>query len=58
VQLGIPFLGRLPLSASLRAASDAGQPPAAGAGPAADAFARLAEALLAQMEKVARSNIV
>ena len=52
-RMNIPFLGRLPLSASLRAASDAGTPPAAGDGPAADAFARLAEALLAQLEKVA-----
>src|SRR4029453_2547967 len=28
IKLGVPFLGRLPLSASLRAASDAGTPPA------------------------------
>jgi len=43
----------LPLSASLREASDAGTPPAAGEGPAATAFAMLAAALLAQLEKVA-----
>jgi ATP-binding protein involved in chromosome partitioning len=53
-RLGIPFLGRLPLSASLREASDAGTPPAASDGPAGAAFAALAKALLAQMEKVAR----
>ena len=53
-RLGIPFLGRLPLSASLREASDAGTPPAASDGPAGTAFAGLARALLAQMEKVAR----
>ena len=53
-RLGIPFLGRLPLSASLREASDAGTPPAASDGPAGVAFAALARALLAQMEKVAR----
>ena len=53
-RLGIPFLGRLPLSASLREASDAGTPPAASDGPAGAAFAALARALLAQMEKVAR----
>ena len=52
-RMNIPFLGRLPLSASLRAASDAGTPPAGGEGPAAEAFARLAEAMLAQLEKVA-----
>jgi ATP-binding protein involved in chromosome partitioning len=44
--LGVPFLGRLPLSASLREASDAGTPPAASEGPAAEAFSALAEALL------------
>ncbi|QDP19201.1 P-loop NTPase [Sphingomonas xanthus] len=49
---GIPFLGRLPLSASLREASDAGQPPAAGDGPAAEAFAALARRILQQLEKV------
>ena len=52
-QLGVPFLGRLPLSASLRAASDAGTPPAAGDGPAAEAFAEIARRMLAELEKVA-----
>ncbi len=47
---GIPFLGRLPLSASLRLASDAGTPPAAGEGPAADAFRDLALKLLAAID--------
>jgi ATP-binding protein involved in chromosome partitioning len=51
-RLHIPFLGRLPLSTSLREASDAGRPPAAGEGPAAQAFAELAEALLDRLEKV------
>ncbi|NJC05295.1 ATP-binding protein involved in chromosome partitioning [Sphingomonas kaistensis] len=49
-ELGVPFLGRLPLSASLRAESDAGRPPAAGEGPAAAAFRTLAEAVLAQLD--------
>ena len=49
-ELGIPFLGRLPLSLSLREASDAGTPPAAGDGPAARAFTELAEKLLAAMD--------
>ncbi len=52
-ELGVPFLGRLPLSASLRAASDAGTPPAAGDGPAAEAFAEIARRMLAELEKVA-----
>ena len=51
--LGIAFLGRLPLSASLREASDAGTPPAAGQGPAADAFAELARRLIEQLETIA-----
>ncbi len=50
-RLGIPFLGRLPLSVSLREASDAGRPPAAEDGPAGDAFAALARALLEALEK-------
>ena len=51
-KLGVPFLGRLPLSASLREASDAGTPPAAGEGPAAEAFRAIAERLLAELEKL------
>ena len=46
-ELGIPFLGRLPLSLTIREASDAGTPPAASDGPEADAFAALAAKLLA-----------
>jgi ATP-binding protein involved in chromosome partitioning len=45
-RLGLPFLGRLPLSISLREASDAGHPPAAGEGAAADAFRAIAARLL------------
>ncbi|MDF2383018.1 P-loop NTPase [Nostoc ellipsosporum NOK] len=41
-KLGIPFLGRVPLEMAIRAASDAGEPPAAGNGPAAQLFAGLA----------------
>ena len=51
-KLGVPFLGRLPLSTSLREASDAGRPPAAEDGPAADAFAEIARRMLAELEKV------
>jgi len=46
-ELGIPFLGRLPLSLAIREASDAGSPPAASDGPGAQAFADLAAKLLA-----------
>ena len=50
-RLHIPFLGRLPLSPSLAAESDAGTPPGAGDGPAGDAFAALAGAMIAELEK-------
>jgi ATP-binding protein involved in chromosome partitioning len=46
-EMGVPFLGRLPLSVTIREASDAGEPPAAGDGPVADAFAAIAAQLLA-----------
>ncbi|WP_296678385.1 Mrp/NBP35 family ATP-binding protein [Novosphingobium sp.] len=41
-QLGLPFLGRIPLDIVIRQASDAGTPPAAGDGPHGRAFADLA----------------
>jgi len=43
--LGLPFLGRVPLEMAIRAASDAGDPPAAGNGPHAETFAALAARL-------------
>lgn len=55
-ELGIAFLGRLPLSASLREASDAGTPPAAGEGPAAAAFRDLATKVLAALETTAEAS--
>jgi ATP-binding protein involved in chromosome partitioning len=45
--LGVPFLGRLPLSLAIREASDAGRPPAAFGGPDAEAFNLIAAKLLA-----------
>jgi ATP-binding protein involved in chromosome partitioning len=50
--LAIPFLGRVPLRISIRAASDAGNPPAAGDGEEAELFAALAAAV---MERLAPS---
>jgi ATP-binding protein involved in chromosome partitioning len=44
-KLGLPFLGRVPLELAIRTASDAGEPPAAGNGPAAETFAALAAGL-------------
>jgi ATP-binding protein involved in chromosome partitioning len=45
-ELGVPFLGRLPLSLAIREASDAGEPPAASSGPDAEAFRAIAAKLL------------
>jgi ATP-binding protein involved in chromosome partitioning len=44
--MSIPFLGRIPLTLSIRRDSDAGVPPAAGKGPEAQAFALMAARLL------------
>jgi ATP-binding protein involved in chromosome partitioning len=44
-EMGVPFLGRLPLSLNIREASDAGRPPAASDGPDAQAFAAIAAKL-------------
>lgn len=41
-ELGIPFLGRIPLDIAIRTASDAGEPPALGDGPIANAYAAIA----------------
>jgi ATP-binding protein involved in chromosome partitioning len=49
--MGIPFLGRIPLTASIRKASDAGTPPAAGEGAEADIFRALAVKLLEQVKR-------
>jgi ATP-binding protein involved in chromosome partitioning len=40
--MGHAFLGRVPLDLTIRQASDAGEPPAAGEGPQAEAFAAIA----------------
>ncbi len=44
--LDLPFLGEIPLNLDLRLAGDAGTPIAAGDGPVAQSFARLAERLI------------
>ena len=45
-KLGIPFLGELPLDLEVRLAGDAGTPVAAGEGPLAEAYAKLAKGLI------------
>jgi ATP-binding protein involved in chromosome partitioning len=42
MQMGMPFLGRIPLAITIRTASDAGAPPAAGEGNEAAAFTAIA----------------
>jgi ATP-binding protein involved in chromosome partitioning len=49
-EMGVPFLGRLPLSLDIRERSDAGNPPAASEGSDADAFAAIAARLLEALE--------
>ncbi|KPF52204.1 chromosome partitioning protein ParA [Novosphingobium sp. AAP1] len=52
-ELGLPFLGRVPLDIAIRQKSDAGEPPAAGEGPQAQAFMGLARAVLAALDQTA-----
>jgi len=49
-ELGIRFLGRIPLDSSLREASDSGTPPAAADGPQSDAFKSIAAQILKAVE--------
>jgi ATP-binding protein involved in chromosome partitioning len=49
--MSIPFLGRIPLTLSIRAASDAGRPPAAGEGEDAAIFHRIAARLVEEMNR-------
>jgi ATP-binding protein involved in chromosome partitioning len=46
-KLDLPFLGEIPLSLDVRLAGDAGTPIAAGDGPVAEAYARIAHRLIA-----------
>lgn len=45
--IGVPFLGELPISLDVRLSGDTGTPAATGAGPAAEAYARIADRLVA-----------
>lgn len=49
-ELGLPFLGRIPLDISIRHASDEGTPPALGDGPIAEAYAAIARRVCAWMD--------
>jgi ATP-binding protein involved in chromosome partitioning len=49
-ELGIPFLGRIPLDIKIRMASDAGNPPALDEGPVSDAYAAIARQVSAWVD--------
>ena len=49
--MDIPFLGRVPLTLSIRRSSDAGTPPAAGEGEEAEVFAAIAARLLEEVNR-------
>ncbi len=49
----IPFFGRIPLTLTIRRASDAGTPPAAGEGEEAALFRQLAARLLERVDQIA-----
>ena len=51
--MSVPFLGRIPLTMSIRRDSDAGRPPAAGDGEEAALFRQLAQKLLEQVTRKA-----
>jgi ATP-binding protein involved in chromosome partitioning len=51
-EIGAPLLGRIPLEAAVSAGGDTGEPASAGGGPAAVAFAALADAVLAAIPVV------
>lgn len=48
--MGVPFLGRLPLSLGIREASDAGTPPALSGGADAEPFFAIAQKLMSRLE--------
>jgi ATP-binding protein involved in chromosome partitioning len=55
--MAIPFLGRIPLTLAIREASDAGKPPAAGTGEEADAFRRIAQRLVEEVNRKPESGL-
>ncbi|MEE4452467.1 Mrp/NBP35 family ATP-binding protein [Novosphingobium resinovorum] len=49
-EMGVPFLGRIPLDIAIRREGDAGTPTAAGTGPQAEAFTALAAQVAAWLD--------
>lgn len=50
-EMGMPFLGRIPLAIDIRRQSDAGDPPAAGEGVHAEAFRAIAQKVAAWLDR-------
>ena len=50
-EIGVPFLGRVPLALEIREASDAGTPPAAEDGPRGEAFRAIARELATRLDE-------
>jgi ATP-binding protein involved in chromosome partitioning len=48
--MGLPFLGRIPLALAIREGSDAGEPPAAGQGPLAEAYLAIARRIIGWLD--------
>jgi ATP-binding protein involved in chromosome partitioning len=48
-ELGVPLLGRIPIEPAVAAGGDAGRPAALGSGPAATAFAAIAERIVTEV---------
>jgi ATP-binding protein involved in chromosome partitioning len=55
--MDVPFLGRIPLTLSIRSASDAGRPPAAGEGEEAEIFAEIAAKLVQGLNQKPRAAV-
>ena len=55
--MDVPFLGRIPLALSIRRASDAGTPPAAGDGEEAAIFAQIAAKLVESLNQKPRAAV-
>jgi ATP-binding protein involved in chromosome partitioning len=56
-QMGLAFIGRVPLNLEIRIASDAGAPPATGDGPAAQPFLAIAERVARWLDNRAGSPV-
>ncbi|HEY5721806.1 MAG TPA: Mrp/NBP35 family ATP-binding protein [Allosphingosinicella sp.] len=55
--MDVPFLGRIPLTPSIRRDSDAGRPPAAGDGEEAAIFAEIAAKLIESLNQKPRATV-